>query len=59
MEPILQKVKQGEKVTIYSMYDSFSGTFEKIEDGVLTLRINKKEIVTINIPSIYAVSRQG
>jgi hypothetical protein len=55
---IINELKVGEQVTIYSTYDSFSGIVEEVKDGVLSLRLNKKELVSIDILSIYAISRQ-
>lgn len=52
------ELKEGDKVTIYATYDSFNGIVEKIENDILFLRLNKKELVSIDILSIYAVSKQ-
>jgi len=55
---IINELKIGEQVTVYVTYDSFSGKVEKIVNDILYLRLNKKEIIEIDILSIYAISRQ-
>jgi hypothetical protein len=55
---IINELKVGEQVTVYVTYDSFSGKVEKIVNDILYLRLNKKEIIEIDILSIYAISRQ-